>query len=558
MRKSILKILLVVCFVCLTVFGASGCSLLKQRFEKNGLAITLTKEFSEETHEDYPQYTAYYVSPKMVVITLEETFAALETVNKNGDWMSAEDYAELVLLAYRTTYNSASEISQDNGFVYFTYENDFEGKDYAFLWCGYKSFDSFWSVQFGCVKKDLKKLKGKMLSYARTVQVEKAVVSDLKFRKINGKEEYEVAGQFTEKADMVIPKTYKGLPVTRIGNGAFSKASLKSISIPDSITSIGNRSFADCASLQAVVVPDSVTTMEYSAFEGCIALKEITLPNGLTEICEYTFRGCVALTDISLPDSVTRIETSAFENCRALKEIALPNGLTSLGERVFADCKELTAMAIPSGIENVWSALFYGCEKLTEISIPDGIKTIDSWAFGGCVALTEITLPSGVTSIGNAAFCGCTTLKSIVIPDGVTEIEMSAFSDCTSLKSVTFPQGLTKISFSAFGSCTALTDIVLPDGLCVIDMSAFYNCTALQSMVVPDSVLVVWEYAFATTEALTSIYYTGTAEQKETLLGNVKSDNAYLTGATWYYYSEEQPPDKGNYWRYVDGKPTAW
>ncbi|MBD5213508.1 MAG: leucine-rich repeat protein, partial [Bacteroidales bacterium] len=98
-------------------------------------------------------------------------------------------------------------------------------------------------------------------------------------------------------------------------------SSLTSVTIPNSVTSIGYCAFSDCSSLTSITIPDSVTSIEAGAFYDCSSLTSITIPNSVTSIEGSTFYGCSSLTSITIPDSVTSIEGSAFSYCTGLTSI---------------------------------------------------------------------------------------------------------------------------------------------------------------------------------------------------------------------------------------------
>ncbi len=195
------------------------------------------------------------------------------------------------------------------------------------------------------------------------------------------------------------------------------------------------------------------------AFSGCTGLTSITMPDSVTSIGERAFYDCSRLTSITMPDSVTSIGERAFSGCTGLTSITIPDSVTSIGEWAFDDCTGLTSITIPDGVASIRWRAFSGCSSLKSITIPGSVTSIESSAFSGCSSLTGITIPNSVTSIGSSAFEGCTGLTSITIPDGVASIGSSAFEGCTGLTSITIPNSVTSIGFSAFYGCTGLTSI---------------------------------------------------------------------------------------------------
>ena len=129
--------------------------------------------------------------------------------------------------------------------------------------------------------------------------------------------------------------------VTSIGDCAFQYCSFTSITIPNSVTSIGTYAFHDCTSPTSITIPNSVTSIGYCAFGLCRRLTSITIPNSVTSIESEAFYGCSGLTSVTIPNSVTNIGSEAFSDCSALTSITIPNSVTSIGERAFDGCSRL-------------------------------------------------------------------------------------------------------------------------------------------------------------------------------------------------------------------------
>lgn len=170
----------------------------------------------------------------------------------------------------------------------------------------------------------------------------------------------------------------------------FSFPNLKSIIIPDSVTSIGDGAFALCSSLTSITIPNSVTSIGFGAFVCCSSLTSIDIPDSVTSMGEGAFTGCSSLTSVAIQEGVTSISYCAFESCTSLTNVTIPNSVTSIG----------------------WGA-FENCSSLTSINIPDSVTSIGSYAFGGCTNLTSVTIHNGVTSISDEAFYNCSKLTSI-------------------------------------------------------------------------------------------------------------------------------------------------
>ena len=137
---------------------------------------------------------------------------------------------------------------------------------------------------------------------------------------------------------VVIPSKINGVTVETIGHGAFERSAVTSVTIPDSVTAILDRAFANCSQLTNISIPNSVTSIGFSAFEHCTSLKSITLPSSLRNISMFLFHNCSQLTTIQIPDSVLSIQDYAFGNCISLETIHIPVSVTSIGVYAFNGC----------------------------------------------------------------------------------------------------------------------------------------------------------------------------------------------------------------------------
>lgn len=348
--------------------------------------------------------------------------------------------------------------------------------------------------------------------------------------------------------NVVIPKTYKGLPVKIIEDSAFRyQTSLKSVTIPDSVTSIGDGAFYGCSKLMAITIPDRVTSIGDGVFWGCTSLASITIPDSVTSIGSSAFSRCTGLTSVTIPDSVTSIGSYAFAGCTGLTSITIPDSVTSIGEGSFKGCNNLTSMTLPfvgksktasDGYDRVFGYIFgytttssssssvsgatyqyYGYSKYYHYYIPSSINSVTITggkipydAFNSCSELTIVTIGNSVTSIGDSAFRDC-GLTSVTIGNSVTRIGEGTFSGCTRLTRVTIGGSVTSIGDWAFYNCSSLTSITIPDGVTSIGRAAFMHCARLTSITIPDSVTSIGKDAFYNCTSLTTINFNGTITQ---------------------------------------------
>ena len=166
---------------------------------------------------------------------------------------------------------------------------------------------------------------------------------------------------------VVIPSKINGVTVETIGHGAFERSAVTSVTIPDSVTAILDRAFANCFQLTNISIPNSVTSIGFSAFEHCTSLKSITLPSSLNSISEALFSDCSQLTTIHIPDSVLSIQDYAFGNCTRLETIRIPVSVTSIGNLAFASCPNSMTVTY-SGSKTQWNKI-NGKDELLNIPL---------------------------------------------------------------------------------------------------------------------------------------------------------------------------------------------
>ena len=384
-------------------------------------------------------------------------------------------------------------------------------------------------------------------------------------------QELSSSDNYSSLTSAVIPEsvTYKGKTyrITSIGDNAFSCSGLVSITIPNSVTSIGYQAFGGCSGLISVTIPNSVTSIGYGAFVGCSGLTSITIPNSVTSIESGAFSGCSGLTSITIPNGVTSIGDGAFSRCSGLTSITIPTGITSMGGSVFKGCsaltsvvwnakncsdfeyynhtpfhrylgtnsgdnfdlssqitsfvfgdsvqhipsyiclhmENLTSIAIPNSVTSIGKCAFSRCSGLISVAIPGSVKHIEPRVFEECNNLTIVTIHNGVKSTGDSTFYKCYSLTSITIPNSVTSIGYGAFSDCSGLASITIPNSVTSIGDYAFSDCSGLTSITIPNSVTHIKAGAFSGCSGLTSIAIPNSVTHIGGGAFSGCSGLTSI-----------------------------------------------------
>lgn len=341
--------------------------------------------------------------------------------------------------------------------------------------------------------------------------------------------------------------------VTRIASLAFSQCSnLESITIPDSVKSIGECAFI-FSGISSITIPASVTYIELSAFMDCenftsitvdeknvnyssidgvlfskdktelllypinIEKASYTVPNGVTKIGDGAFRSCETLTSVVIPDGVTDIGAGAFDYCIKLESVTLPDSVRNIETEAFRSCEALGSIKIPNGVEKINIGTFMSCTSLSSVEIPQSVKIIDGSSFMYCESLTEVVIPNSVEAIGMGAFAFC-GLKSVTLPDSVKAINEGVFDSCENLISFTITANLIKLDCQ-FCGCTSLTEITVDKNnkyfssdehgvLFNKDKTTLYVYPANKKNVeytIPDSVTAIGKNAFSYCTNLESI-----------------------------------------------------
>ena len=274
-------------------------------------------------------------------------------------------------------------------------------------------------------------------SWSDTVTFVREAETGLTFTLTDSNTAFEVTGIGTASGDIVIPDTYRGLPVTKIADSAFyNKNMLTSVMLGKYVTEIGSQAFANSS-----------------------YLKSVNLPEGLTSIGEKAFQSCRAIeTAIVIPDSVTSIGAQAFEYCNKMPSVTIGKGIATIHENAFNGCSSLTSVTIPDNVETIEKGAFSACSSLKTLNMGSGVKTIGVDAFRRCTSLVSFTTGTNVESLGDYAFAECTALESATLGDSLKTIGVQAFYGCTKLADVSLGEGLEKISDEAFKSTALWSD----------------------------------------------------------------------------------------------------
>lgn len=292
--------------------------------------------------------------------------------------------------------------------------------------------------------------------------------------------------------------------VTSIGKSAFEHCSkLDSLTIKGVATSIGACAFASCTSLTSLSLVGNFQTIGEQAFAYC-GMTSLTTDADITSIGEYAFSHCTSLTSLSLTGSVQTIGYQAFACCTSLTSLSLTGDIQKIGDYAFGYCSSLYTATLSKNLTSIGTYAFEYCTSLNSIEIPGKVTEIGDYAFIDA-GLTSVTIDEGVKSTGAYMFYKCGNLTTVTLPESLTTIADGSFAFCSNLDHVKIPARVTCIGDGAFSNCTSLSDITLQDGVKTIGADAFLSCEALTSITLPDSVTDIGKEAFYYCDELASI-----------------------------------------------------
>lgn len=306
------------------------------------------------------------------------------------------------------------------------------------------------------------------------------------------KNAYTVTGISDERMEeAVIPAEYLGLPVTAVGNGAFSGSSLRSVTLPE-----------------------TVKVIRRHAFSGCTKLESVKLGGGLTEICENAFMGCESLEEIIMPKSVSILGEGAFRSCRSLKKAVLSDSITYINEYSFESCTKLESVNIPKSCDVIGAHAFNGCGRLSKIEFSETLLIIGDYAFAES-GIEAVNFPKRLQSIGEGAFQG-SDLRSVTVY--WASVGTYAFADCLNLESIYYGNRYwisngRPIGIGIFSGCVNLKNAEIGDG--IVAHGIFSGCSSLEYVKISKDVSAIRADAFLGCYSVSVIDYEGTQSKWE-------------------------------------------
>ena len=333
-------------------------------------------------------------------------------------------------------------------------------------------------------------------------------------------------------SSITIPDT-----VERIGMSAFSSCThLTSIDIPDSVIYMGNLVFTSCYNLQQANLSSNLKTISPYTFQGT-GLVYVTIPDGVTSIGERAFSSS-DLSYITIPDSVTQIASEAFVNCSSLANVFYAGSeiqwnniiIGSQNDCLYDACFEYNSIVdeFTPVSTSAFSYLLTNDNKVVNFVMKD--KTITTFNF-------DQELPGlTILSLGKNAFESCYNLTSVSLPNTVNSIGYSAFSYCRSLSTISIPDGVTNIQSYTFNGCSSLNIEKLPSNIKTIGSGAFYGCESISYLIIPNTVEKIWRSAFCNCFSLVNVFYNGTESEWNNI--DIGIENSCLLNAIIEYESE--------------------
>jgi len=294
-------------------------------------------------------------------------------------------------------------------------------------------------------------------------------------------------------------------------NGPLNRisGSVKSITFGDKVTNVPDALCFDMVKLTEVNMNVGIKTIGNKSFSGCRALENINLGSNIKSIGKEAFYNCVSLKKIVIPQSVSSIDGNTFEGCSSLQDVLWEpvsyNVKKESDAPFYALRKQIKSITFGDKVKSVPAYFCSGMDKIESVILPGSMNSIEHDAFNGCSALKTLELSNNVQSIGAEAFAECTVLSSVVIGNSVKSLGAGAFEDCRQLSLITLGTGIKELPKEVFKNCQSLDSIYIPKTITKIGEEAFEDCVGLSKIVFNEGLLSVGKESFKNCKSLTSV-----------------------------------------------------
>ncbi len=282
-----------------------------------------------------------------------------------------------------------------------------------------------------------------------------------------------------------------------IGESAFSGAGLTSLSLPEGLTTIGNKAFYECKSLTGLTLPSTVETIGDQAFQSCGLDGELNLKkcSALKSLGGSCFIFCKGIRQVTFPEEhAVDLGGSCFQGCESL---VIAKNVSCLPGSCFNDCTALQDVYVMSGeeIKTIGSYCFSGCVKLGQVDNLSSVETLGESCFRDCSTLTSLSfLGNKLKTIGRLCFYKCSGIVAVDIPATVEALESQCFAECSNLATLNFLGNNLKAigSHCFYHTKIDKNKIVFPSSLEILGDGYsevfYYDPSDCKNMVIPASV----------------------------------------------------------------------
>lgn len=315
----------------------------------------------------------------------------------------------------------------------------------------------------------------------------------------------------------------------------FGNTALKSVVLPQSLESIGERAFANC-NLQSFDIGPNVKSIEGGVVMGNKNLKTLTLdaanktfsmtngmlvnpstgdlvmipymsgaltvPGGVKAILPYLAYGNAGITSLEMGASVQSIGTYAFYQCKGLTSVLCP-GIKEIGHFAFYQASALKSITFPNTLEAIGNSAFAECDGIMEVILPKSLRSLGRTVFHSCAGIKKVVIPGSIQSFGEAIFYQCMALEEAELGEGLTAIPDQLFNWDAGLKKLNFPSTLKTIGLAALYNCQ-ISEINLPEGFRKIGRSGIYG-TAVKNLVLPNSLDTIEDFGLGWNNEMVSL-----------------------------------------------------